>query len=190
MHVEECINVCRAPDLAPACARRSSSGSESEDERERPRKPVPKWARGAALAGALAAQAAVDPDEIFQLHAKTCPLSEVFTEPGALGAASDACAFLMKFTSIQRCTPRPARSARSSWSRARAQPCQCCSTNLHACRILHATYSWVTSPVRPAACMLLPLWGEEHGKRSAPSVSIPLWPQLVAWHGGEGGCVR
>ena len=42
----------------------------------------PRWARGQALAAALSAQLAVDPDEIFQLHAKTCPLSEVFAEPG------------------------------------------------------------------------------------------------------------
>ena len=41
-----------------------------------------RWARGQALAAALSAQLAVDPDEIFQLHAKTCPLSEVFAEPG------------------------------------------------------------------------------------------------------------
>ena len=76
---------------ATACVRRSESGSDSEDEREaRPRKAVPKWARGAALSGALAAQSSVDPDEIFQLHAKTCPLSEVFSQPGAPGCAGGA----------------------------------------------------------------------------------------------------
>lgn len=58
------------------------SGSESDDsdeDAERRKKPIPKWARGQALTQALVAQMAVDPDEIFKLHQKTCPLNEVFS---------------------------------------------------------------------------------------------------------------
>ena len=62
--------------------RRSGSESESEDDAERRKKPIPKWARGPALAQALVAQMAVDPDEIFKLHQKTCPLNEVFSDRG------------------------------------------------------------------------------------------------------------
>ena len=60
--------------------RSDSDGSDSEDD-ERKKKPIPKWARGQALAQALASQNAVDPDEIFKLHQKTCPLNEVFSHP-------------------------------------------------------------------------------------------------------------
>lgn len=60
--------------------RSDSDESDSEDE-ERKKKPIPKWARGQALAQALASQTAVDPDEIFKLHQKTCPLNEVFSCP-------------------------------------------------------------------------------------------------------------
>lgn len=60
---------------------RSGSDSEdSEEDAEREKKPVPKWARGLALTQALVAQMAVDPDEIFKLHQKTCPLNEVFSD--------------------------------------------------------------------------------------------------------------
>ena len=66
-----------------AMTRRSGSDSEdSEEEAEREKKPVPKWARGQALTQALVAQMAVDPDEIFKLHQKTCPLNEVFSDRG------------------------------------------------------------------------------------------------------------
>ncbi len=63
-----------------ATCRSDSDESDSEDE-ERKKKPIPKWARGQALAQALASQTAVDPDEIFKLHQKTCPLNEVFSHP-------------------------------------------------------------------------------------------------------------
>ena len=69
--------------------RRSGSESESEDDAERRKKPIPKWARGPALAQALVAQLAVDPDEIFKLHQKTCPLNEVFSDRG--GFLSSPC---------------------------------------------------------------------------------------------------
>ena len=68
--------------------RRSGSESESEDDAERRKKPIPKWARGPALAQALVAQMAVDPDEIFKLHQKTCPLNEVFSDRGELSCQS------------------------------------------------------------------------------------------------------
>ena len=68
--------------------RRSGSESESEDDAERRKKPIPKWARGPALAQALVAQMAVDPDEIFKLHQKTCPLNEVFSDRGGLPSHS------------------------------------------------------------------------------------------------------
>jgi len=69
---------------APSCTwerhpRRSDKDSdEDEADDAAPSKPVPDWARGRALAGQLAAQLAVDPDEIFQQRQKTCPLDEVF----------------------------------------------------------------------------------------------------------------
>lgn len=43
-----------------------------------PKKPVPEWARGKTLMAQLAAQMYVDPDEVFQQHAKTCSLDQVF----------------------------------------------------------------------------------------------------------------
>ncbi len=43
----------------------------------------PAWAQGAELRRQLVAQRAVDPDEIFQQHAKTCSLDEVFDASGA-----------------------------------------------------------------------------------------------------------
>ncbi|KAK9819775.1 hypothetical protein WJX72_002212 [[Myrmecia] bisecta] len=57
---------------------KSDEGSESEEEDEEPSKPVPEWARGRQLLAQLVSQLAVDPDEIFQQHAKTCSLDEVF----------------------------------------------------------------------------------------------------------------
>ena len=71
------ITIERIPLLT---SRSDSDESDSEDE-ERKKKPIPKWARGQALASALASQIAVDPDEIFKLHQKTCPLNEVFSHP-------------------------------------------------------------------------------------------------------------
>jgi hypothetical protein len=55
-----------------------------EEDADKERKPIPKWARGQALTQALVAQMAVDPDEIFKLHQKTCPLNEVFEQKGQL----------------------------------------------------------------------------------------------------------
>lgn len=43
-----------------------------------PKKPVPEWARGKTLMAQLVAQMYVDPDEVFQQHAKTCSLDQVF----------------------------------------------------------------------------------------------------------------
>lgn len=69
---------------ARPCCRRSDKDSDEEDADDAaPRKPVPEWARGRALAAQLATQAAVDPDEIFQQRQKTCPLDEVFGHAGA-----------------------------------------------------------------------------------------------------------
>lgn len=48
------------------------------DEDDAPKKPVPDWARGKALVSQLMAQMYIDPDEVFQQHAKTCSLDEVF----------------------------------------------------------------------------------------------------------------
>ena len=67
-----------------SCCHRSDKDSDEEDADDAaPRKPVPEWARGRALAAQLATQAAVDPDEIFQQRQKTCPLDEVFGHAGA-----------------------------------------------------------------------------------------------------------
>lgn len=71
--------------------RSGSDSSDSEGDGERERKPIPKWARGGPLAQALVAQMGVDPDEIFKLHQKTCPLNEVFSEKGALLLLRHAC---------------------------------------------------------------------------------------------------
>lgn len=60
-----------------------SDCDESEEDDE-PRKPVPEWARGAALKEQLLRQLTIDPDEIFQQHKKTCALNEVFGHDGAL----------------------------------------------------------------------------------------------------------
>ena len=67
---------------------RGSSSEESEaEEEDAPRggrkKRVPEWARGRALVGQLITQVAVDPDEVFQQHQKTCSLDEVFGHSGA-----------------------------------------------------------------------------------------------------------
>ena len=48
------------------------------DEEDAPKKPVPDWARGKPLVAQLMAQMYTDPDEVFQQHAKTCSLDEVF----------------------------------------------------------------------------------------------------------------
>eukprot|EP00890_Picochlorum_soloecismus_P004229 jgi/Picsp_1/4807/NSC_02175-R1_cell wall surface anchor family protein len=52
--------------------------SDFESDDDVPKKPVPDWARGKALVGQLMAQMYIDPDEVFQQHAKTCSLDEVF----------------------------------------------------------------------------------------------------------------
>lgn len=52
--------------------------SDFESDEEAPKKPVPDWARGKVLIGQLVAQMYIDPDEVFQQHAKTCSLDEVF----------------------------------------------------------------------------------------------------------------
>ena len=67
-----------------ALCRSGSDSEDSEEDAEREKKPVPKWARGLALTQALVAQMAVDPDEIFKLHQKTCPLNEVFSDKSEL----------------------------------------------------------------------------------------------------------
>lgn len=68
---------------APQSYEISPYKSDFESEDEEPKKPVPEWARGRALTAQLVAQMYVDPDEVFQQHAKTCSLDEVF----ALGPA-------------------------------------------------------------------------------------------------------
>lgn len=73
---------CACLDCACSACRSGSDSSESEEDAEKERKPIPKWARGQALTQALVAQMAVDPDEIFKLHQKTCPLNEVFEQKG------------------------------------------------------------------------------------------------------------
>lgn len=60
----------------------SDKGSDSEEEEEeRPRKPIPDWARGAALDQALAAQyggtVPIDPDALFD-EIETCDLEAIF----------------------------------------------------------------------------------------------------------------
>lgn len=52
--------------------------SDFESDDDVPKKPVPDWARGKALVGQLMAQMYIDPDEVFQQHANTCSLDEVF----------------------------------------------------------------------------------------------------------------
>ena len=52
--------------------------------------PSPSGRAGRRLAQALVAQMAVDPDEIFKLHQKTCPLNEVFSDRGELPSQSCA----------------------------------------------------------------------------------------------------
>lgn len=52
--------------------------SDHDSDDEVPKKPVPDWARGKALMAQLFAQMYVDPDEVFQQHAKTCSLDQVF----------------------------------------------------------------------------------------------------------------
>lgn len=52
--------------------------SDHDSDDDVPKKPVPDWARGKALMAQLAAQMYVDPDEVFQQHAKTCSLDQVF----------------------------------------------------------------------------------------------------------------
>jgi hypothetical protein len=52
--------------------------SDFESDDEEPKKPVPDWARGKALVTQLMSQMYVDPDEVFQQHAKTCSLDDVF----------------------------------------------------------------------------------------------------------------
>jgi len=52
--------------------------SDHDSDDDVPRKPVPDWARGKALMAQLFAQMYVDPDEVFQQHAKTCSLDQVF----------------------------------------------------------------------------------------------------------------
>ncbi|KAK9836349.1 hypothetical protein WJX81_007690 [Elliptochloris bilobata] len=76
-----------AAPMQPATYEISPYKSDQDSDEEAvddaaPRKPVPDWARGRALAGQLAAQLAVDPDEIFQQRQKTCPLDEVFGHAG------------------------------------------------------------------------------------------------------------
>ena len=73
---------CACLDRSCSACRSGSDSSDSEEDAEKERKPIPKWARGQALTQALAAQMAVDPDEIFKLHQKTCPLNEVFEQKG------------------------------------------------------------------------------------------------------------
>lgn len=52
--------------------------SDHDSDDDVPKKPVPDWARGKALMAQLIAQMYVDPDEVFQQHAKTCSLDQVF----------------------------------------------------------------------------------------------------------------
>jgi hypothetical protein len=52
--------------------------SDHDSDDDVPKKPVPDWARGKKLMAQLTAQLYVDPDEIFQQHAKTCSLDQVF----------------------------------------------------------------------------------------------------------------
>ena len=59
----------------------------------------PAWAQGAELRRQLVAQRGVDPDEIFQQHAKTCSLDEVFDVSGAL-LSPPYCSEIM-FSSLQ-----------------------------------------------------------------------------------------
>jgi hypothetical protein len=67
-----------APQTYEISPYKSDFDSEGEDE---PRKPVPEWARGRSLMAQLVAQMHIDPDEVFQQHAKTCSLDEVFAAP-------------------------------------------------------------------------------------------------------------
>ena len=68
----------KAPSNAAPSYEISPYKSDFESDDDGPKKPVPDWARGKALLGQLMAQMHIDPDEVFQQHAKTCSLDDVF----------------------------------------------------------------------------------------------------------------
>ena len=60
-----------------------SRGSDEESEEEADDVQLrPQWATEPYLSQQLLAQRALDPDEIFQQHANTCSLDEVFSSMG------------------------------------------------------------------------------------------------------------